>query len=200
MKETLFPLIRHALTVAAGWFIGKGYFDEATSNQLIAGALAAIGVLWSLFEKRGNGGGGTPVALVALSALIVGSVGCTNLQQNQALNITAEIVAKDATYFALKDNPDLRGDFERALVELNAIAIADSIKFDDVVALVLRLPVEQLKSADAQIIASDVAIIVKGFAPNQGEIISPEKLDRIRDFVKALRDGVKRGLSQTQVQ
>jgi hypothetical protein len=139
------------------------------------------------------------LGVIALAFGLCFGIGCTNLQQNQALNITAEIVSKDATYFALRDNPDLRGDFERALVELNAIAIADSIKFDDVVALVLRLPVEQLKSAEAQIIASDVAIIVKGFAPNEGEIISPENLDRIRAFVVALRDGVKRGLSQSQL-
>jgi hypothetical protein len=131
-------------------------------------------------------------------ALVLFTTGCTTTEQQQLLNVTAQIIAKDATYFTLREKPELRDEFERALFELNEIAIAENINFSHVVALVQRLPVDELRSDDARIIASDVLIIVNGFAPNQGEIISPERLDRIRAFVVALRDGVKIGLSQSR--
>jgi hypothetical protein len=139
----------------------------------------------------------TLIAL-AFALVLLFTTGCTTTEQQQLLNVTAQIIAKDATYFTLREKPELRDEFERALFELNEIAIAENINFSHVVALVQRLPVDELRSDDARIIASDVLIIVNGFAPNQGEIISPERLDRIRAFVVALRDGVKIGLSQSR--
>ena len=47
-------LIRHALTVAAGWFIARGYIDESGGNEIIGGAMAILGAGWSYLAKNPN--------------------------------------------------------------------------------------------------------------------------------------------------
>jgi hypothetical protein len=62
----LIPIIRHALTVAGGALVLKGYISEDAAAALVnwglAGATILGGILWSLVEKRlipwlGKGGG-----------------------------------------------------------------------------------------------------------------------------------------------
>jgi hypothetical protein len=80
MKATLFPLIRHALTVGAGYLIGAGYFDSGASDEIVAGIMALIAVVWSHFEKRPPADNGTPVALViGILSLSMFSAGCNSL-------------------------------------------------------------------------------------------------------------------------
>jgi len=50
-KEMIFGLIRHALTVGSGALVVKGVGDEGTWEIIIGGAMAALGVAWSIYEK-----------------------------------------------------------------------------------------------------------------------------------------------------
>lgn len=47
-------LVRHLLTALAGGFAVKYGVDGGTMDVIIAGASAAAGVGWSLFDKRGQ--------------------------------------------------------------------------------------------------------------------------------------------------
>ena len=47
----IMALVRHLLTGAAGWMVAKGYADAATTEAIIGGVLALIGVGWSVAEK-----------------------------------------------------------------------------------------------------------------------------------------------------
>lgn len=48
-------LVRHILTAAGGGFAVKFSIDGATMDAIIAGAAAAAGVVWSVWDKRRNG-------------------------------------------------------------------------------------------------------------------------------------------------
>lgn len=48
-------LVRHILTAAGGGFAVKFSIDGATMDAIVAGATAAAGVIWSIWDKRKNG-------------------------------------------------------------------------------------------------------------------------------------------------
>lgn len=45
-------LIRHAMTIAAGYFVASGKLDLQSSETLIGGAVGIAGVVWSLVAKK----------------------------------------------------------------------------------------------------------------------------------------------------
>ena len=50
--EMLLGLIRHLLTFGGGWMVAKGFFDEATMNELVGAAMTVIGAIWSVVQKK----------------------------------------------------------------------------------------------------------------------------------------------------
>ncbi len=40
-------VLRHLLTFGGGYVVAKGVVDEATMNEIIAGTMTIVGVLWS---------------------------------------------------------------------------------------------------------------------------------------------------------
>jgi hypothetical protein len=51
-KEQILGIARHILTFVGGFFVVKGYFDESLLNELIGGALALAGTIWSIVNKN----------------------------------------------------------------------------------------------------------------------------------------------------
>lgn len=47
-KEQILGLVRHVLTIAAGYFIAEGKLDPGAADSIIGGLLAIVGVLWSV--------------------------------------------------------------------------------------------------------------------------------------------------------
>lgn len=55
MNSTIIQaLVRHILTAAGGGFAVRFSIDGATMDAIVAGAAAAAGVVWSLWDKRKN--------------------------------------------------------------------------------------------------------------------------------------------------
>lgn len=50
--EMVMGLVRHLLTFGGGIVIAKGWADEATVTQIVAGAVALGGVIWSFLSKK----------------------------------------------------------------------------------------------------------------------------------------------------
>lgn len=50
--DVIAGVIRHILTVGAGYFVAIGVTDEATAMTIVAGAVAVIGVFWSIWAKQ----------------------------------------------------------------------------------------------------------------------------------------------------
>jgi hypothetical protein len=53
-REQIFGVVRHVLTFVGGFFVVKGYIDESLLNELIGGALALAGTVWSVIDKNKN--------------------------------------------------------------------------------------------------------------------------------------------------
>lgn len=51
-KDTILGVIRHILTFGGGYLVTKGFTDAATSDQIIGGVTALIGVVWSILDKK----------------------------------------------------------------------------------------------------------------------------------------------------
>jgi hypothetical protein len=74
------------------------------------------------------------------------------------------------------------------------LAAQDKIDVAALAAIVARLPVKELKGSNAQLIISDVEILVQRFAPNNGQIVSTEKYADTKAIAGAIRDGLRVGL------
>lgn len=51
-KDQLLGTVRHVLTFAAGIAVSKGYIDSETAMQIIGGAVALSGFIWSWKSKK----------------------------------------------------------------------------------------------------------------------------------------------------
>ena len=51
-KEQLLGIVRHSLTFIGGIFIAKGLIDEGILNELMGGAIALTGAIWSIVVKN----------------------------------------------------------------------------------------------------------------------------------------------------
>ncbi len=51
-KDQVLGIIRHILTAAGAVLAIKGYTDEITATAIIGALMAAIGGIWSIFDKR----------------------------------------------------------------------------------------------------------------------------------------------------
>lgn len=49
--EMISAVVRHLLTLAGGYFVSKGLVDQMSSEAIIGGVVAAIGVVWSIVNK-----------------------------------------------------------------------------------------------------------------------------------------------------
>jgi hypothetical protein len=135
------------------------------------------------------------IAILGIAAFIA-FAGCASTGGlNAATTATiAKIAAKDATYLALKQNPDWRPAFEQAFTDISVLAAQDKIDVGTLAVIIQRLPVKELKGTTAQIIISDVQIIVAQIAPNSGQIVSADKFADPKIVIAAIRDGLRIGL------
>jgi hypothetical protein len=51
-KEQVLGLIRHAFTFVGGILIMKGLIEEAAVTEISGAAIALVGAIWSVFEKK----------------------------------------------------------------------------------------------------------------------------------------------------
>ena len=51
-KEQLLGIVRHSLTFIGGIFITKGLIDESILNEVMGGAIALTGAIWSIVVKN----------------------------------------------------------------------------------------------------------------------------------------------------
>lgn len=51
-QEMILGLVRHALTLAGGYLVKKGYTDSIGLDTLIGGLFAVVGVVWSMLHKQ----------------------------------------------------------------------------------------------------------------------------------------------------
>lgn len=52
MKETILGVVRHILTAAGGYLSANGIATADDVNLIVGGVVAAVGVVWSVLQKR----------------------------------------------------------------------------------------------------------------------------------------------------
>lgn len=50
-KDFILSLVRHALTSVGSVMVAKGYVDAGTTEAIIGGVLAVVGLAWSFKDK-----------------------------------------------------------------------------------------------------------------------------------------------------
>ena len=51
-RDQIFGVARHVLTFLGGFLVVKGYLDDGLLNELIGGAIALAGTIWSIVDKN----------------------------------------------------------------------------------------------------------------------------------------------------
>ena len=51
-KEKVLGIVRHVLTFGGGFVVAQGWAGGAEMEAIVAGLLAAAGVIWSVLDKN----------------------------------------------------------------------------------------------------------------------------------------------------
>lgn len=122
-------------------------------------------------------------AAACLMAFI--GVGCTNIKGVR----TAAYVG---TSWALQEKPEWRPHFEKAHADLLILEQAEVIGLPELLEIIQRLPVKELKSDEARIIIVGTVLLIEELGANPE--VNQVTADNIRKVVKDLRSGMKRAL------
>ena len=131
-------------------------------------------------------------ALIAALALVALSGGCTTLKLNeeQSLENKSKAVAWVATSTILGKHPEWVPHFEVARDDLRIIMEAESVGLNEVLAIVHRLPVDELQGDEAVLIIGAVMIF---FQDDLGTI-ALENPPLLRAVCRGLVSGITLGL------
>jgi hypothetical protein len=129
---------------------------------------------------------------IALVPLLLGCAS-TGGRQTTVDDFTPAIktAAFAGSWYAIKENPHWREGFQIAAADLRIIENAEQIDFATIMAIALRLPVDELKSEEAQLAITGATILLSGYG---GRIIELDKLENVRPVAKALREGIELAL------
>jgi hypothetical protein len=53
MLQVISLLTRHGLTAVGTGLVADGYVDAATAEMMVGSGVAAVGILWSIAQKKG---------------------------------------------------------------------------------------------------------------------------------------------------
>lgn len=143
------------------------------------------------------------ILTLALTSILLASSGCSMFKRELLPDGTPKPVAVQdftpaiktaafaGTYYALKEHPEWREGFQAAAVELAVMEAVDQIDFTTLMAIVYRLPVEELKSEEATVIITSATLLLSAYG---GQVIEFEKLQNLKPVAAALREGIELAL------
>ena len=91
---------------------------------------------------------------------------------------------------ALANNPDLMPKLQVAVAELNALAVADTITPDLIIAILNQIPVKQFRSPEGVIAFNSARVILVAAGWSNVDLV---RIEQLRPIVVALRDGMVAG-------
>ena len=51
-REMILGIVRHAMTVAGGFLVAKGYVEAGMVEQVAGAVVTVVGVVWSILAKK----------------------------------------------------------------------------------------------------------------------------------------------------
>lgn len=194
MKATL---LRSILKIGAGILVSKGVINENEVEIGVAVVTGIIGIVWGLFDRRGNKKDlplpprGLQTPLFILSACLMLLTGCTTLTRTDTASLIAERAAYRITERVLLKHPEWQPHFETARAELIALLAEPQLDALAVIEILERLPAEALDGDTAVIVLDGIyiTILVAG-----DPALTPEGETAVRAVVDGLVKGMNRRL------
>jgi hypothetical protein len=140
---------------------------------------------------------------ILLACGLLFSTGCASTTTNADGTVTenprtvedfvpaVKTAAMVGTHYVLRDDPDLKPRFVEAAAALKVLANSEQITFTEIMAIVLKLDVKQLKSDDARMAIAAGTILLSEYG---GRTFDLSKLENVRPIAKALHEGIELGL------
>lgn len=98
------------------------------------------------------------------------------------------------TALAIEEHPNWKPQFQKAYDDLGIIEAADTVGLPEVLAILHRLPIKELKSPKAVIIITATALLIEETGSPE---LSPVTTAKLRPVVKDLRAGIKLALDNS---
>lgn len=127
--------------------------------------------------------------LLPLLALVLGVSCATTPDGQQDITPAIRAGAYMGTAYALLEHPERRGQFEQAAIDLRVIEEAPTISLGDVLLIVNRLVNDDPRSKSAILLNGAIVLLA-----DYGGTLPPDQMDKLRPYVKAMRDGIELGL------
>lgn len=130
--------------------------------------------------------------VICITAITLGLSGCATTGGDAAGTIAeVEYAFQDAAEIAvpivLADKPESRAQFERALVELDRLAVATNAGPADLTAVIQRLPIGELKSRDAQLVIAGARFVMR----RAGRNVAIEQPEVVRAAARGASAGLR---------
>lgn len=139
------------------------------------------------------------LSIVAATSILVGCTTVPTETQQARIESGVKVAAQVGTQIVLMEKPELKSGFVKASADLKVLAVStNAIGIQDVLAVVQRLDVKELKSPRAALyITSGVLLINELGVP---QTIPLEQSQSIRGVAKALSDGIDFALATLPVE
>lgn len=164
--------------------------DAALGAILFIGALAAIIIFGIGICRRTRI---NPWLCILILPLLAGGPGCTTTGEFDTVRVAR--VAREAAQFgtseALRGHPEWRQKFVDAQLELKFLQTSPTLGIADLLRVINRLPVNELKSDEARIAITGARILIAGL--NLPEV-SAERLAQLQPIAGAISEGIGAGL------
>lgn len=138
------------------------------------------------------------IAMFAMLFLALGFTGCATTPGGTEPRVTVEDItpaiktaAFVGTFYTLRENPDWREGFVTAATDLKILENAEQLDFALILAIVARLPVDELKSDDAALAITAATILLSGY---QNKLIELDKFQNVKPIARAIREGIELAL------
>lgn len=130
-------------------------------------------------------------ALLLGTVLLTGS-GCSTLSPTDIQRISAatKVAAYVGTSTALRQHPEWKDAFAIASDNLKVLETADTLDVAQILAIIQRLPIKELKSDTAAIIITSATILITEFNVST---IPLERVKQLQPIVKSIRQGIDLG-------
>lgn len=193
IPKMLLPVSTAFIGIALGLLMNAaGATKLAWMDMAQLGALAVfIRETWNQAITKGvmAKAASVPVALAMLLGLSALSPGCSTLNQTDSQRVAsaAKVAAYVGTSTALRNHPEWLPNFINARNDLKVLETADSLDIAQILAIINRLPVKELKSDTAAIVITSATILISEYGVSE---IPLEKLKQLQPIVTAIRQGI----------
>lgn len=136
-------------------------------------------------------------ASIALACGLLFSTGCASTGGKATVDDFTPAIKTAATFgtfYALRDNPDWSDEFLDAARALKVLEHSEKIDFTTIMAIVMQLPVDELKSDDARLAITGATILLSSYG---GRLVELDKLENVRPIATALREGIGLGMGMS---